>query len=237
MKVTNAGPSAATGVVATIPLPAGVQFVSASASQGVAPAPQGGVLTADVGNIASGGSATITIVIDPTPADSGGSIPLAAQVAGQQFDPDASNNQASLNLSIAPSVNVTLNLASTPQVVMSGQMVTFTATVANLGASTATDVVVSFPTASGLASLSSTPSQGAMAEVSGQLFAHLGDLAPGATATVTMQTMAISPGTLTETASVSQDQYNLDQWAASASTSRRSWNPRARSSSARGATS
>ncbi len=58
-----------------------------------------------------------------------------------------------------------------------------------------------------------------MAEVSGQLFAHLGDLAPGATATVTMQTMAISPGTLTETASVSQDQYNLDQWAASASTS------------------
>ena len=82
------GPSPATGVVATIPLPAGVQFVSASSSQGVAPAEQGGVLTADLGTIASGGSATVTVVIDPTSAVAGGTIPLAATVAGDQYDPN-----------------------------------------------------------------------------------------------------------------------------------------------------
>ena len=89
VQVTNNGPSAATGVVATIPLPAGVQFASASSGQGSTPTQQGGVLTADLGDIASGGSATITIVIDPTPASSGTSISLSAEVAGQPVRPES----------------------------------------------------------------------------------------------------------------------------------------------------
>ncbi len=219
VQVTNDGPSTATGVVATIPLPAGVQLASDSSSQGDTPTQQGGVLTADLGDIASGGSATVTIVIDPTPASSGTSISLSAEVAGNQFDPNPANNQASLNLAIAPSVNVALNLSSTPQVVQCGQMVTFTASVSNVGPTPATDVLVTFPSVSGLTFLSSSPSQGTMALVSGQYFARLGDLGPGASATVTMMALAASPGTFTQTASVSETEYNLDFPDASASTS------------------
>ena len=217
--VTNNGPSTATGVVATIPLPGGVQLASASSGQGSTPTQQGGVLTDDLGDIASGGSATITIVIDPTPASSGTSISLSAEVAGNQFDPNPANNQASLNLAIDPSVDVALNLSSTPQVVQSGQMVIFTASVSNVGSTPATDVLVTFPSVSGLTLLSSSPSQGTMALVSGQYFARLGDLGPGSSATITMMAMATTPGMFTQTASVSETEYNLDLPDASASIS------------------
>ena len=101
--VTNPGPSPATGRHRDLPLPADVTFVSASSSKGIAPTEQDGIITADLGTIASGGSATLTIVIDPSSALAGGTIPLAATVAGNQYDPNPANNQASLNLVVPPS--------------------------------------------------------------------------------------------------------------------------------------
>lgn len=179
VQVTNAGPSPATGVVATIPVPSGAQLVSASPSQGVAPLGQNGVLIAALGTIASGGSATVTIVIDPSASVAGGTIALAARVSGTPYDPDLADNQTSLNLAVAPSVNMALSLSSTPQVVQSGQIITFTASVTNFGTTPATGVLVAFPPVSGLAFVSSSPSQGSPALVSGQLFARLGSVAPG----------------------------------------------------------
>lgn len=218
VQVKNAGPSTATDVVATIPVPAGVQLVSSSANQGLAPLGDGGDLTTDLGTIASGGSATITVVIDPGSSIGGQMIVLAAQVSGDQYDPDPANNQVSLNLAVAPSVNISLSLNSTQQV-LSGQDVTFTASVTNQGTTPATGIVVAFPPVSGLSFVSSSPSQGTPALVSGQYFARLGDLAPGASATVMVEEQAMAPGTYSMTATVSETQYNLNLPAASATTS------------------
>src|SRR5262249_38174969 len=52
-----------------------------------------------------------------------------------------------------------------------------------------------------------------------QFFARLGALAPGASATVSIEELAMTAGTYSMTASVSEDQYNLDLPAASATTS------------------
>ena len=179
VQVTNAGPSPATGVVATIPVPAGAQLVSASPSQGLAPLGQNGVLIADLGTIASGRighrHGRHRSVARRSRAARSRS---PRRSPASQYDPDLANNQASLNLAVAPSVNIALALASTPQVVPSGQVVTFTASVSNLGTTPATGVIVAFPQVSGLAFVGSSPSQGTPALVSGQFFARLGGARP-----------------------------------------------------------
>ncbi len=219
MVVTNKGPSPATGVVATIPVPAGVQFVSASSTQGDPPTGQAGALTANLGTIASGGSASVTVVIDPTASVPGGTISLAGAVAGDEYDPNPANNQASLNLAVTPSVSLSMALTSTPQVIPSGQVVTFTASVTNQGPTPATGVTVTLPSVNGLAYLSATPSQETPAVVSGQFVARLGDLPAGATATVSVEELAIAAGDYTLTGTVTETEYNLDLPAASASAS------------------
>src|SRR5262249_51870861 len=63
--LTNRGPSTATGVVVTDPLPPGFNYVSAQASQGVY-SQFAGVVTCSINSFASGSSATITITARPT---------------------------------------------------------------------------------------------------------------------------------------------------------------------------
>ncbi|MHB1556938.1 MAG: Calx-beta domain-containing protein [Isosphaeraceae bacterium] len=217
VQVNNAGPSQATGVLATIPIPAGVALVSATSSQGLPPViQQDGGLAADLGVIDSGAAATITVTVDPTPAVSGSAVSLSAGVVGNEYDPAEANNQAVIEVSVAPSVDVGMSLAATPQVVPSGQVVTFDATVKNAGPTTATGVVVTFPPVSGLAFLSAAPSQGAVPAASGLYFARIGTLAPGASATVSLSALATASGNYVQSASVSEDQYNINLPAASA---------------------
>jgi uncharacterized repeat protein (TIGR01451 family) len=216
--IKNEGPSAATNVAARIPVPAGSHLVSALSSQGQAPAGQGGLIAADLGTILSGGSATITVVIDPTAAVGGQTITLAAQVSGDQDDPNPADNVVSMSLAVGASVNIALALHSTPQV-LSGQTVTFTATVTNFGSTPATGVIVNFPQVGGLNFVQSSPSQGTPALVTGQYFARLGDLAPGASATVEVMEQAMWPGNFSMTATVSEAQFNLNLPAATATTS------------------
>ncbi len=62
--VTNTGPGAATGVWLTNRLPAAVEFVSASSSQGTC-AQADGVVTCDLGTLAGESSAEVTILVRP----------------------------------------------------------------------------------------------------------------------------------------------------------------------------
>jgi uncharacterized repeat protein (TIGR01451 family) len=61
--VTNGGTTPATNVVVTDTLPSGVDFVSATGSQGTPCTRTGDVVTCNLGTIANGGSATVTIVV------------------------------------------------------------------------------------------------------------------------------------------------------------------------------
>ena len=220
VQVSNAGPSAATGVIATIPVPAGVTLVSAVPSQGLAAVSPNGNIVADFGGMASGSSASITVVIDASPSVSGGTVALAAQVSGAQYDPYTGNNQTTLNLAVAPSVAVAMTMGSTPQVVQSGQVVTFIASVSNLGPTPATGVTVAFPRLNGLQFLATTPSQGTADadDATGQYLADLGELNPGQTATVALQALTTTAGTYTMTAAVTEDEFNVNLSSATAST-------------------
>lgn len=86
LTVTNNGPANATGVTVTDALPIGVSFVSVSAG-----CSGSGTVTCNVGNLASGASMTITLVVQPTVA---GGISNFVSVSGSETDSNTANNTA-----------------------------------------------------------------------------------------------------------------------------------------------
>jgi uncharacterized repeat protein (TIGR01451 family) len=86
----NNGPANATGVTVNDALPAGETLVSATPSQGTC----SGSFTCNLGSIASGGSATVTVVANVT-ATCGDTLTNTATISGDQFDPIPANNTSS----------------------------------------------------------------------------------------------------------------------------------------------
>jgi uncharacterized repeat protein (TIGR01451 family) len=104
--VTNAGPEAAPGVVASDPLPTGTAFVSASSTAGSCDA----TVKCSLGTLASGASVTSTLVVKATQE---GTVRNVATVDSQALDTaaanypgrgdtDPSNNSASVTTAVAP---------------------------------------------------------------------------------------------------------------------------------------
>jgi uncharacterized repeat protein (TIGR01451 family) len=88
--VDNMGPDTAHNVVLVDTLPDGVTFVSAEGCT-----EDMGVVTCDVGDLESG--ASVTFMIEVTAPDTLGTITNVATVTGDEFDPDETNNEATLD--------------------------------------------------------------------------------------------------------------------------------------------
>ncbi len=137
LRVLNQGPNAAQGVTLTSVLPASVVQGSVQTSQGSCVGT--GQIYCDLGSIASGSSATITIATTPTVA---GTLQLTAMASSVSYDPVASNNQATANTTVtgdlfsAPPVVTQLS----PTLVQAGSD-TFTLTVNGSGFSSASTVL------------------------------------------------------------------------------------------------
>ena len=89
--VSNAGPIAAAAVTWTDVLPAGYVFLSAIATQGSCSF-AGGTITCNLGNVAAGGTVTVTAYVVPT---SGANFSNTVTVASPTPDGSAANNSAS----------------------------------------------------------------------------------------------------------------------------------------------
>jgi uncharacterized repeat protein (TIGR01451 family) len=103
LKVTNNGPSPATGVRLTDTLPGGVTFVSTTPTQGTCT--RSGVnVVCELGDLPASGSATVSIVVTPTAT---GNITNTAQVTGNEPDVSLSDNSATetTKVSASPSIN------------------------------------------------------------------------------------------------------------------------------------
>ncbi len=115
--ITNAGPSAATKVVVSDPLPAGLTYVSSSATQGTTVF-ESGVLTANLGGLAKGATATVTVRVNTTRA---GTFTNTATVAASETETTLANNRSSATLEVIapppPAIpNGTLSVTSSANV-------------------------------------------------------------------------------------------------------------------------
>jgi uncharacterized repeat protein (TIGR01451 family) len=103
----NSGPSPATGVMLTTTLPSGPNFISATTSQGSCTGTA--TVTCNLGMVASGANATVTIVIKPTAA---GVYSTNASVSATEADPVTTNNTVTETTTVAsPSSLARLNVA------------------------------------------------------------------------------------------------------------------------------
>ncbi len=196
--VTNRGPSPASGVVITDPLPDGFAFVSAGTSQGGF-TQTNGLVTGTLGTIASNATATLTITAT---AITNGTFTNTANVTSGVTDFASANNSASVVVT-----NVSLADLSLSKTVSSGSPfvssnVTFTIIVTNRGPSPASGVVITDPLPDGFAFVSAGTSQGGFTQTNGLVTGTLGTIASNATATLTITATAITNGTFTNTANV-----------------------------------
>jgi uncharacterized repeat protein (TIGR01451 family) len=103
LTVSNAGPSPATNVVVTDVLPAGLQFVSATPSQGSCTGTTN--VSCNLGTLANGASATVALSAMVTATT--GAIANTASVSAASSDPSGGNNSSSApSLPVTPSADI-----------------------------------------------------------------------------------------------------------------------------------
>jgi uncharacterized repeat protein (TIGR01451 family) len=206
--VSNAGPNAATSVVVSDTLPAGLSFGSATPSQGTCNAAS--PVSCNLGTINSGASATITLVTVVTATS--GTITNSASVSAAEGDPNSANNSASSSgVSVTPlSADLSIVKTTAATSAVTGDDITYTITVSNAGPDAATSVVVSDTLPAGLSFVSATPSQGTCNATS-PVSCTLGTINSGASATITLvTTVTATNGTISNTASVASTEADPD---------------------------
>jgi uncharacterized repeat protein (TIGR01451 family) len=201
--LTDKGPAGATNVSVGDLLPAGLSFVSATPSQGTYSSTSGAWT---VGTVTTGTPQTLqiraTVVSVITQTNT------ATITGADQFDPDTTNNTASVSetpqqadLALAKTVS-----NATPNV---GDTITFTVTLTDKGSDPATNVVVADLLPAGLSFVLATPSQGTYNSTTGAW--TVGTISTGTPQTLQIQASVVSASEQTNTATISHtDQFDPD---------------------------
>ncbi|MFN8525950.1 MAG: hypothetical protein U0821_22850 [Chloroflexota bacterium] len=199
--VRNNGPSPASGVVLTDPVPPGAELVSATSTQGQCSG--SGTVVCDVGTLASGATATATLVMRTTDA---GVLVNGASATASEPDPTPGNNAAVAETTVTAQADLSLTKSASPLTLDVGGKTTFTLTVANAGPSPATNVVVSDTLPAGLTLVSTQPSQGSPCTGTTSITCALGTIASGGNATVTIVASGAAAGDQANSATVVGDE-------------------------------
>ncbi len=200
--ITNAGPSTATNVIVKDAVPAGVVINSVSAPSATSclpgvPGDSTQPTTCGFDVLAPSASRTLTIATTVLPQTTG-SLHNAASVTSATFDPDNSNNFAHTDTSVTVQADISLSLTSSPNPVVAGTSLTYTAVISNAGPSRARTVTLSEVLPAGVnfgATSISNGGSGTCAQVVGapsNIQCQLNDLDPGQSVTVYTQTAVAS---------------------------------------------
>jgi large repetitive protein len=204
LAITNKGPSASSAVTVKDTLPAGTTFKSAAPSQGTCSA-SGQSVTCQLGALASGGSAQVSITVEVA-ATATGSIRNVASVEGPEPDPDKSNNENAVEGPVTPAPpGGTPNLkvvktadTSTPQV---GVPFSYDVAISNSGDADAKNVKVVDTLSGPVKVVSIDAGPGKCNAVGSKIECTIPSVAVGKTVHVTYSVVAESTGALSNTAS------------------------------------
>ncbi len=197
--IVNQGPDAASGVVVTDTLPAGVSYVSDNGGGAFDPA--SGDWT--IGDLAVGASASLSIVV--TVDDVGTFTNVAEVTAANEDDIDSTpadgqgDDWDDAAVTATPVIDLELFKDAVPSQVQVGEQTTFTITIVNQGPSAASGVVVTDTLPAGVSYVSDNGG-GAFDPASGDW--TIGDLAVGASASLSIVVTVDDVGTFTNVAEV-----------------------------------
>ena len=205
INVRNNGPETATGVQVVDSLPPGATVLAgpASSSQGEC---RGNTVTVvcDLGTLAGGAEATVTINVIPTVT---GGLSNVAHVTAFETDPNPANNSKTETTTVQPSdparADLAITAAAGPRA--SGQGFTYTLTAKNHGPATATGVQLTndLPRGIALDQISQRNCSG-----TDPVLCALGALTSGAEATVMINVIRTEVGTLPNRAAVNGEQHD-----------------------------
>jgi uncharacterized repeat protein (TIGR01451 family) len=198
--VTNNGPSVARDVVMDDDVNDDLTGLTASSGCTVA---TGNGVTCALGDLAPGASVTITLT-GGLPADFTGALTNTATVASTTTDPNPANNSADADGTADARANVSISKVLTPSSPVPGRDVRWTVVVSNAGPSVARNVSVRDDVVDAITGLTATGGSCTIA-AGNDVTCALGDLAPGATTTITLTggLPAGFTGALANTATVS----------------------------------
>jgi uncharacterized repeat protein (TIGR01451 family) len=168
----------------------------------------GGTVACNLGDLASGATVPVTIVVMPTQT---GTITNTASVTSSVNDSNTANNTATTSTTVnAPSANLSISLSDSPDPVQVGSNLTYTVNVFNNGPSTATGVTVTDSLPSSVTFVSVTSTQGTCTGTSA-ITCNLGTLNSGTSARVIIVVTPTRAGTITNTASVTATEPDPNQ--------------------------
>ncbi len=203
MNITNSGPDSADAVTVSDALPAGVSLVSAVSTQGSCSGTA--TINCNLGSIASGGAAGVTITVNVSPAQRL-ALSNTAEVSGQVYDPNPANNSSTSVTGVTASADVSISISDAPDPATAGSGFDYLLTAANAGPSTATGVSITLPLPAGASYAGAAGSGWACTPGSGSLTCNLGGslgVNAGSNLTVHMLVNADQTGSLAATATLS----------------------------------
>ncbi|SHH61541.1 conserved repeat domain-containing protein, partial [Flavobacterium granuli] len=203
VRVSNAGPSTATGVQVRDVLPSGYTIVGATPSSGTYTNATG---LWTIATIANGASAVLTVTA--TVNATGNYTNVAEIVAADQTDVNSTpgnnilteDDQDQVTISRGPLVDLSLTKSVNNNTPIVGENVTFRITISNAGPSEANGVVVTDKLPSGYSFVSSAPSVGTYNNISGSW--TVGNLANAGTATLDITAKVLPTGNYNNIAEV-----------------------------------
>lgn len=210
VEVGNSGPATAIGLTVTLEFPRGI---SPSFGGGLCTETDSGLSCSySFGSLLPGsGSAAILGLT----ASEAGSYTLRGSVSAEQPDPVVSNNSDTTVVHASPAADLSAQIAESADPSSPGQALTYTVTITNHGPSPASALTLTdswsttVPGGAQLLSVETTQGQCTLT-VDSSIDCHLGELANGANATVTLTLRPRGVGSVTDQAQVSAAEFDRD---------------------------
>lgn len=187
LTAANGGPSPATGVVIADTVPAGITGVTAIGGAGVTCTVVGQAVSCAVaGTLPNGASRTVTLRGTVARSSAGSPLANSASVAGNEFDPDPSDNLSTATTNVNDAADLRIEKTADRPTAAVGDTITWTIAATNDGPSAASTVVVTDDLPTGITLLTATSTQGTCTPVGAQVSCAIGGLAPAQTVTATL---------------------------------------------------